>query len=422
MIRFNYSDKEDMFDSHSYAKGGRILHMLRHYLGDDAFFKGLKLYLNQNAFQTVEIHQLRLAMEEVCGQDLNWFFNQWFLSSGHPLLVVDYVVGNNTVTIKLDQIQDQTTTPVYRLPMVIDVYQDGVPTRYQIDMQNKTQSFEFEFEGKLTNVIVDAEQMLLAEIFDNKPKRWWLNQLDAPLYMDQKRALNNIDEEFLKQAIAKAITHDYWGIRNIAIDRAAKNKIVDQETIELIFQIALNDSKTKVQAKAIDYLAKLPNKQDYLSLFEQNTKHLSYAISGASLNALSLIDPAKSLELADSLVSTAKNEQAKSIKKVYAEHGGPDKMEYFVNLLETESNYALFTTTGLYVDFLKNQEVGTTIKGIDALEKLSLEATSWMVWVSERLLQEMKEHFEQELKIQKDKEVKAQIEAQIKRIDGLLGL
>ena len=37
MIRFDYIDKEDMFDSHSYAKGGRILHMLRHYLGDDAF-------------------------------------------------------------------------------------------------------------------------------------------------------------------------------------------------------------------------------------------------------------------------------------------------------------------------------------------------------------------------------------------------
>ena len=422
MIRFNYSDKEDMFDSHSYAKGGRILHMLRHYLGDDAFFNGLKLYLNQNAFQTVEIHQLRLAMEEVCGQDLNWFFNQWFLSSGHPLLVVDYVIANNSVIVKLDQIQDQKTTPVYRLPMAIDIYQDGVPTRYQIDMQDKTQSFEFEFEGNLTNVMVDAEQMLLAEIFDNKPKRWWLNQLNAPLYMDQKRALNNMDEEFLQQAIAKAITHDYWGVRNIAIDRATKNKVFDAETIELIYRSALNDSKTKVQAKAIEYLAKLPNNQDYLSLFEQNTKHLSYAISGASLNALSLIDPAKSLELADSLASTAKNEQEKSIKKVFAKHGGPEKMDYFVNLLETESNYALFTTTGLYVDFLKNQEISTTMKGIDALEKLSLEATSWMVWVSEKLLQEMKEYFEQELKTQKDKVVRIQIEAQIKRIDGLLSL
>ena len=62
------------------------------------------------------------------------------------------------------------------------------------------------------------------------------------------------------------------------------------------------------------------------------------------------------------------------------------------------------------------------MKGIDALEKLSLEATSWMVWVSERLLQEMKEYFEQELKTQKDKVVRIQIEAQIKRIDGLLSL
>jgi len=37
MIRFYYDDKEDMFDGHSYNKGGRILHMLRYFLGDDAF-------------------------------------------------------------------------------------------------------------------------------------------------------------------------------------------------------------------------------------------------------------------------------------------------------------------------------------------------------------------------------------------------
>ena len=28
-----------MFDNHSYAKGGRVLHMLRYYLGDEAFIK-----------------------------------------------------------------------------------------------------------------------------------------------------------------------------------------------------------------------------------------------------------------------------------------------------------------------------------------------------------------------------------------------
>ena len=422
MIRFDYSDKEDMFDSHSYAKGGRILHMLRHYLGDDAFFNGLKLYLNQNAFQTVEIHQLRIAMEEVCGQDLNWFFNQWFLASGHPLLAVDYTIENNKLTVKLEQIQDQETTPVYRLPMAIDIYLDGQPIRHLIDMQDKVQSFEFDFYGTITNVVVDAEHILLAEIFDEKPKQWWLKQLDAPLYMDQKIALQNMDLSLMDQAIAKALTNDYWGVRSMAISSAIKNKMTDAETIQLISKIAESDNKTKVQAKAIDYLAQLANNQDYLSLFEQNTKHMSYAISGASLSALSLIDPAMSLEIADSLLSTAKNAQEKSIKTVYANHGGADKMDYFVNLLETESNYALFSTTGLYVDFLKNQEISTTIKGMDALEKLSLEATSWMVWVSERLLQEMKVYFEAELKNQKDKEVKNHIKAQVERINGLLSL
>lgn len=41
LIRFEYAHNEDMFDSHSYAKGGRVLHMLRDYLGDEVFFAGL---------------------------------------------------------------------------------------------------------------------------------------------------------------------------------------------------------------------------------------------------------------------------------------------------------------------------------------------------------------------------------------------
>ena len=84
LIRFQYNDKEDMFDGHSYNKGGQVLHMLRKYVGDDAFFASLKLYLETNKFSAVEIHDLRLAFEKVTGEDLNWFFNEWFLSSGHP--------------------------------------------------------------------------------------------------------------------------------------------------------------------------------------------------------------------------------------------------------------------------------------------------------------------------------------------------
>jgi aminopeptidase N len=73
LIRFYYDDREDMFDAHSYNKGGAILHMLRKDVGDEAFFKSLELYLKTNQYKSVEVHNLRLAFEEVTGRDMNRF-------------------------------------------------------------------------------------------------------------------------------------------------------------------------------------------------------------------------------------------------------------------------------------------------------------------------------------------------------------
>ena len=84
LIEFEYEDKEDMFDAHSYNKGGAVMHMLRNYVGDQAFFAGTQKYLQDNALQAVEAHDLRLAFEAVTGEDLNWFFNQWFFRQGPP--------------------------------------------------------------------------------------------------------------------------------------------------------------------------------------------------------------------------------------------------------------------------------------------------------------------------------------------------
>jgi aminopeptidase N len=62
LVRFNYHDREDMFDGVSYNKGGAILHMLRNYLGDEAFFAGLTDYLKTNEYGTGEAHQVRLSL------------------------------------------------------------------------------------------------------------------------------------------------------------------------------------------------------------------------------------------------------------------------------------------------------------------------------------------------------------------------
>ena len=91
LVRFYYNDKEDVFDAVSYNKGGRILNMLRNYVGDSAFFKSLNLYLTTNKFKSAEAQQLRLAFEEVTGRDLELVLEPMVLWSGHPKLDISYV-------------------------------------------------------------------------------------------------------------------------------------------------------------------------------------------------------------------------------------------------------------------------------------------------------------------------------------------
>ena len=120
--------------------------MLRNYVGDDAFFTALNLYLTKNKFSSVEIHDLRLAFEKVTGEDLNWFFNQWFFASGHPELFITYQYNDisKKETVHIEQVQELNKTPVYRIPMAIDIYSFGKKERHEIVLKKAKEDFIFD--------------------------------------------------------------------------------------------------------------------------------------------------------------------------------------------------------------------------------------------------------------------------------------
>src|SRR3569833_106008 len=133
LVNYNYNKVSDVFNGITYQKGGRILIMLRNYLGDAAFYKGLNLYLTKNAFKNAEAHQLRLAMEEASGLDLNWFFNQWYFGAGHPVLDISYKWDEiaKRESVYLSQNQEGQ---VFRLPLAINIYVAGKTYRHNIVM------------------------------------------------------------------------------------------------------------------------------------------------------------------------------------------------------------------------------------------------------------------------------------------------
>src|SRR5690606_4330403 len=83
-----YRTPNAIFDSHTYPKGGLVLELLRDRLGDAAFRRATRSYLEAHAFQSVEAAQFERAIEESAGTSLGQFFHQWIHRGGHPEISV----------------------------------------------------------------------------------------------------------------------------------------------------------------------------------------------------------------------------------------------------------------------------------------------------------------------------------------------
>lgn len=310
LVRFNYQDKEDMFDAVSYNKGGRVLHMLRYVLGDSAFFNTLNLYLTQNAYKAAEAHHLRLAAEEVSGKDLNWFFNQWFFGSGHPDLKIDYVYDDaaKTVTVVVKQKQSKP----FRMPVNIDVHEGGKKTTHKVWIANTEDRFTFKYNLRPDLVNFDSDKYLLAVKEDNKSAANYLYQYKhASNYADKREAVEfaagifaNNDQSARAAAteiFKLALKDKYYGIRQFALSNIdPSDSFLKKELEQEILQIAKSDNNRPTKADALELLASY-NKDEYKPIFETALKDSSYSVAGAALNALSYIDEALALAKAKEL-------------------------------------------------------------------------------------------------------------------------
>ena len=95
-----------LFRAVVYDKGAWVLHMLRGLLGDEAFFRGSRAFLQQHRYGKAGTEDLRAALEEASGRDLRPYFESWVYGTGLPTLRwsarTDEVAGRfqTTVTVR----------------------------------------------------------------------------------------------------------------------------------------------------------------------------------------------------------------------------------------------------------------------------------------------------------------------------------
>jgi aminopeptidase N len=326
LVRFHYDDKEEVFDLVSYQKGGAIMDMLRTYLGDDVFFAGLQKYLQDNKFGNGEAHQMRLAFEAVSGQDLNWFYNQWYFAPGHPVVTIDYAwdAAKKAETVTVKQTQAGQT---FRLPFTIDYYVGGKVLHQPVTMTEATQTFTMPLSAKPDLVNVDANKKTLWLKTDNKTAAEYAYQYaHSPLFVDRREA---IDAAAKDQTIAAnrttllAALNDKFYNNRLAAVEALKldNKDVAKAAAPALRKLAASEKEPWVQASLLGALAKLKDKKDE-KYFNQQLNSQSYNVQGAALRALAAVQPAQALSRAKALEATAQGTVAQSVTEVYAKAGG----------------------------------------------------------------------------------------------------
>ena len=307
LVRFNYHSREDMFDGVSYNKGGAILHMLRNYVGDDAFFAGLTDYLKTNEFGTGEAHQLRLSLEKVSGKDLNWFFNQWYFGNGNPKIsyTTSFEPVKKEVTITLSQNQIGQN---FQFPLSIDIFENGKPTRKNVWVSAKEKNdFTFQVSKNPDLVNLNSDGVLLAEITDTKtPEQFLIQYQNSTQFLSRYKAVENAIENLTKnpaalKTVVAALKDSNFRIRGKALVGLDLSK-PDQAKAALaeVEKMASSDPKTLVQGAAISALGKIKDKK-YLPLFEKGMNAVSNSVKANSLAGIAAVDPSRIASLADKI-------------------------------------------------------------------------------------------------------------------------
>lgn len=378
LIRYFYENPDHMFDSHSYAKGGRILHMLRAYTGDEAFFSSLSLYLKRKQFGTAELADLRMAFEEVTGQDLNWFFDQWFSRPGHPELEVShhYLPAPNKLVLRVKQLQDTLKTTVYRLPVHIDIWVKGRKLRKSIVIDKPDQEFSFILESAPDLVLFDGECQLLGIVKHEKPKKEWTYQLRySDRFPARYEAIGQLGtfltEPAIREALLAATKDSFWKIRQEALFQLGENNAILKKDAAGLISLVTGDPSPQVRGEALLSLQKA-GIAGYDALVRKALEDSSYAVVATAIGILAKTGPGKSMPaVINRFKNVASEAVAAAVGDYFGDNPSPEHFDWFREMMNRLNPSGCYTLMQAFGKYLVRSEHAIQQQGTGFLEKLA---------------------------------------------------
>src|SRR6202171_3313832 len=226
IVRHDFDDSSE-FDGNSYTKGGWALYMLRHQIGEDAFYRGLKHYLEANRGKNVVTADLIRAFDEANHIEVQPFFDEWIFGAGAPKFEVSYAYDDAKHQIALAVKQTQKVegrVGIFHVPVDVEVATASGAKVHTITVSKESETFSLPSSGAPVMVLFDKGGHVLATTDFHKERKEWLYQVKNAGELadggDAVFALSKLknDEDAVAALGAALNTDKAWGLRDIAAD------------------------------------------------------------------------------------------------------------------------------------------------------------------------------------------------------------
>jgi len=144
-----------------YGKSMMFNEMLRYKVGDDNFKKSYTKFYNDNKFKKASFNDIKNSFEEVCGEDLTSFFDQWINRIGAPTIALSDVSvkekrGRFISKFTLSQTQNED---VFDLIIPVAIYLEGETDAKVENMKfnQRSEHFSMSFDKRPLKIEIDPQ-------------------------------------------------------------------------------------------------------------------------------------------------------------------------------------------------------------------------------------------------------------------------
>lgn len=149
----------------TYAKGALLLHMLRWVCGDDAFFAGIRDYLNDPAIRnkSAVTAQLVAHLEAASGLNLDGFMSDWYSGEGHPSYQVAWAQeASGRVLVQVNQATSHPSVDFFEMPIELRFEGEGRTESVVLDHAYNGQRFEVSLPFQADSALLDPHAWIVS--------------------------------------------------------------------------------------------------------------------------------------------------------------------------------------------------------------------------------------------------------------------